>query len=159
MQKKSDQLIRRTLINKRIQLSLVAYTVVVIVISTVFSHFNFWVSQQYIATVGEKLALPFWIVVFSAEGLTYVALILFLLVLTNRFVGPIYRTQRYLRENENNLNSLNPLTFRKNDNFSELAEELNKFVAKRVSANHAFDSRTEGNSTESAGSKDENGRE
>ncbi|MGE0763550.1 MAG: hypothetical protein AB7N80_09765 [Bdellovibrionales bacterium] len=114
---------RTFLINKRMQLTFLMYSVFLAMVVSV-TNFCFQLLMANSETVPTPIDLS---VVALSMMFIFTVVIFFGLYLTNRIAGPLFRLQRHM-ESVASGQTTEPLAFRKKDYFSDIIEPYNKIL-------------------------------
>lgn len=117
---------RRTLVvNKKVQWTLVAFGVIMMLCSSIFTAvFVFLQNSELNTDIGVTVIL----VVFLGL-IQFTLLILWSLVLSNQICGPVYRVHQEIKAVLNG-SELKPINLRKNDFFQPLIDDFNEAMKK-----------------------------
>jgi nitrogen fixation/metabolism regulation signal transduction histidine kinase len=124
MNKVKRALNRKLVVNPRLQIGIMAYTIAFI---TLVDSINLYCQTFLInneVSSGMRVLMTSGVIF-----VTFVSAIVFGMILTNRIAGPIYRLRRHMSEVADGQHTL-PINFRKNDYFSEIIPEYNKIIEK-----------------------------
>jgi methyl-accepting chemotaxis protein len=115
----------KMIVDKKTQLSMIAYIFLVAFFSSTLLQITLTLNQNIIATY-ESNSMP--LVLSWVASYLFIGLIIFLaLVVSNQFVGPIYRIRQHMKKTLET-GDFSPVVIRKDDQFQNLAEEYNEFL-------------------------------
>jgi methyl-accepting chemotaxis protein len=122
---------RKLIIDAPLQLTLLFYTVIVVVMTTSINLFSGRISDPTKPLLYDVEIQSWRMIGFGGTVLVFSVLFLMIVFLSNRIAGPIHRLKQHMVDlTEGKITE--PIQFRKNDHFSDLAGKYNALIEKRI---------------------------